>query len=302
MPSRTTNAEEIVTALTKLGVDAAAVDPATVAAAGHSFHVVSAAHPTPAEAEELSNSADLVVADRLSAAARERLDHAGVGWLDRRGHLRVVAPGLIIDTEVPTTSRPQGRRNGGLGETGLDVAVTLLADPARGWGVNELARHLGRSPGRVSEVLGSLRDQGLVTPAATPIVPELFWAAADAWRPRWMPLAVAPTEADQTRLSGSRAAAALGAGIVITGDWPLELYLSDNWSLRNLASAPPSGRARFVGATLPAPAAFNLPSPRRRSGFPLAHPVVVALDLAQDRARGREVLEDWHPDGFARVW
>ena len=285
-----------------LGVDASAVDPATVAAAGHRFRVAAAAHPTPAEAEELTKSADLVVADRLSAAARERLDHAGVGWLDRRGHVRVVVPGLIIDTEVPPTARTADRRGGGLGDTGLDVAVTLLADPPHSWGVNELARHLGRSPGRVSEVLGSLREQGLVTPTATPIVPELFWAAADAWRPRWMPLAAAPTDTDQTRLSGSRAAAALGAGIVITGDWPLELYLADKWSLRTLASAPPSGRARVLGATLPAQAAFGLRSPRRRSGYPLAHPVVVALDLAQDRARGHEVLESWHPDGFTRVW
>jgi hypothetical protein len=82
----------------------------------------------------------------------------------------------------------------------------------------------------VSEVLASLRDQGLGTPTATPVVPELFWAAADAWRTRWLPLATAPTDAAQTRLSGSKAAGALGAGIVITGDWPLELYVSDTWS------------------------------------------------------------------------
>jgi len=297
-----TNAEEIVSVLARLGVDAAALDPATVAAAGHSFRVASAAHPTPAEAEELSKSADLVVADRLSAAARERLDHAGVGWLDRRGHLRVVAQGLIIDTEVPTTSRPQGRRNGGLGETGLDVAVTLLADPARGWGVNELARHLGRSPGRVSEVLGALRDQGLVTPAATPLVPELFWAAADAWKPRWMPLSAAPEDPEAVRLSGGRAATALGAGLVLTADWPLELYIGDAWTLRNLAAEPPSGRVRAVGATCPSPAALQLPAAGRRSGFPLAHPVVIALDLAQDRARGREILQGWTPLRYARVW
>ncbi len=297
-----TNADELVTMLEGLGVDATAIDGATVAAAGRRFRVAWAAHPTPAEAEELSGSADLVVADRLSMAARERLSRAGVGWLDRRGHLRVVAPGLIIDTDVAPTAQRQVRRSGSLGETGLDVTVTLLADPLRGWGVNELARHLGRSPGRVSEVLSSLRDQGLVTPAATPIVPELFWAAADAWWPRWLPLAAAPTDATQTRLSGSRAAAALGAGVVVTSDWPLELYVADPWSLRNLASTPPPGRARVVGASLPAPAAFALPSPRRRSGFPLAHPVVVALDLAQDRARGREVLDDWHPDGVTRVW
>jgi hypothetical protein len=34
--------------------------------------------------------------------------------------------------------------------------------------------------------------------------------------------------------------------------------------------------------------------------WPLAHPVAVALDLAQDRARGREILDDWSPP--ERVW
>ncbi|HEX3795489.1 MAG TPA: hypothetical protein VHV57_13430 [Acidimicrobiales bacterium] len=36
---------------------------------------------------------------------------------------------------------------------------------------------------------------------------------------------------------------------------------------------------------------------------PLAHPVVVALDLAQDRSRGRELLDEWvPPPEFTRVW
>jgi hypothetical protein len=28
----------------------------------------------------------------------------------------------------------------------------------------------------------------------------------------------------------------------------------------------------------------------------------VALDLARDRARGRDVLERWRPEGVTRVW
>ena len=35
-------------------------------------------------------------------------------------------------------------------------------------------------------------------------------------------------------------------------------------------------------------------------GWAVAHPVSVALDLAQDRARGRQILEDW--DWPGRVW
>jgi hypothetical protein len=37
--------------------------------------------------------------------------------------------------------------------------------------------------------------------------------------------------------------------------------------------------------------------------WPLAHPVFVALDLAQDTGRGREILDAWTPpERWARVW
>jgi hypothetical protein len=37
--------------------------------------------------------------------------------------------------------------------------------------------------------------------------------------------------------------------------------------------------------------------------WPLAHPLFVALDLAQDVGRGREVLDRWTPDTrWPRVW
>ena len=53
-----------------------------------------------------------------------------------------------------------------------------------------------------------------------------------------------------------------------------------------------------------------LRSPRSRVGhspttgepWPVAHRVVVALDIAQDRARGLEALEQWQPEGIARAW
>ncbi len=44
---------------------------------------------------------------------------------------------------------------------------------------------------------------------------------------------------------------------------------------------------------------------RRLSGrgrWPLAHPVVVALDLAVDLGRGSEALEAWYPEDIERVW
>jgi hypothetical protein len=33
-----------------------------------------------------------------------------------------------------------------------------------------------------------------------------------------------------------------------------------------------------------------------------AHGLFAALDLAQDQARGAEILEDWNPKDFTRVW
>jgi hypothetical protein len=36
--------------------------------------------------------------------------------------------------------------------------------------------------------------------------------------------------------------------------------------------------------------------------WPLPHPVFVALDLATTGGRGREVLDQWSPEGVDSVW
>ncbi|HXQ59522.1 MAG TPA: hypothetical protein VN799_05470, partial [Acidimicrobiales bacterium] len=52
-----------------------------------------------AEGQQRSDAAPmLVVADRISDVARQRLSDAGVAWLDRRGHLWIRAPGLFVNT------------------------------------------------------------------------------------------------------------------------------------------------------------------------------------------------------------
>ena len=42
--------------------------------------------------------------------------------------------------------------------------------------------------------------------------------------------------------------------------------------------------------------------PTTRDGFLVADGLIIALDLAQDRARGREILEGWDPQETVRVW
>ncbi len=47
---------------------------------------------------------------------------------------------------------------------------------------------------------------------------------------------------------------------------------------------------------------YALPAELSHHGFAVANHIVVALDLAQDRGRGREILEGWDPEGQVRVW
>ena len=248
----------------------------------------------------------LVVADRISAVARQWLSDAGVAWLDRRGHLWIRAPGLYVNTDVPRTAAPPPPRVVDiLSGTGFDVCLALLTSPDAPVGVNELARKIGRSPGRVSEILTALRREGLVESGNRPVVPELFWDVADRWRPRWIPLSAEPMPepVDRYRLSGTVGAVALGAPLVAGTNWP-QLYVADDADVAAIASAygASGGWTAAEIAVCPSTYAMSLPTAAYRGGFPVASAVVVAFDLALDKARGREILEGWSPEGSLRVW
>lgn len=251
----------------------------------------------------------MVVADRISVGARRILNEASVPWLDRRGHLRLKVPGLLVDADVPSSLPPQDIRVvDPFSPTGLDVSLALLLDPEAGLSGSEIARRTERSSGRVAEILVALRTRGLVSKDGRPIVPDLFWATADAWEPRWEPLAYRPTpDAHVYRLSGSLGTVSHQAPMLVSADWPPELYVPDERHLRAVV--------RAIGGSAPRePAALVAVCPSRYGwsvcapgtplldGFPAANHVVVALDLAQDQGRGREVLESWTPNGATRVW
>jgi len=260
-----------------------------------------------AEGQQRSDAAPmLVVADRISDVARQRLSDAGVAWLDRRGHLWIRAPGLYVNTHIPRTAAPPPPRVVDiLSGTGFDVCLALLTSPDTPVGVNELARKIGRSPGRVSEILGALRRQGLVEGGNRPVVPELFWDAADRWRPRWIPLSTEPKPepAERYRLSGTVGALALGAPLAAGTNWP-QLYVADDADVAAIASAygASGGWTAAEIAVCPSTYALSMAPAVYRGGFPVATAVVVAFDLSLDKARGREILESWSPEGSLRVW
>jgi hypothetical protein len=271
--------------------------------------------------------AHLLVANRIVAAAREVLREQGWSWLDLRGHLHLSGPGVLVDTAVPAAPDVPRPVDLFAGKVALEVACALLLAPGHPGSVRQLARELHRSPSSVSAVMNSLREAQLIDSQGLPVTPELFWETASAWRPARATVArVAllddPTIASALRtvwdepptgvgwaLTDTMAAAAYGAPAGVRAGYPPDFYVPDATTAHRaetLLGVPTSDTAR--GATIriaPVPQVCSLrfPAPPDGPPWPLAHPLFVALDLAADPGRGREILEGWDPpQEVTRVW
>jgi hypothetical protein len=277
----------------------------------------------------------VVAADRIPAATRAELRRHGWGWLDLRGHLHLAWPGLFVDAEVPAANARTERADPFSGSVGVEVACTLLLDPDARQGVRDLARRLNRSASAVSEVVGAFRRQGLVGSDGTAVVPNLFWETAGAWQIREVDLADLPgpgsgsvnaalqlgfddVETQQGwALTGTLAAAAYGAPVAARSDYPPDFYVPDPAILRRatrlLGQAVDSVQRRASVRVAPVRAICEQrvdPAGRQASTWsstnehwPLARPLFVALDLARDPGRGREILDGWQPpQPWQRVW
>jgi hypothetical protein len=312
---RTTNIPGIVEALELAGVTARWSGETSLEIAGTTLAVMPVKVVREKDAQLLAHLHDthgrpptIIVSDRISGAARAELSRVGLAWFDRRGHLWMREPGIFVNAEVPSTDVRRSRKDGNvLKGAGLDVALALLVSPREQHRIHELARLTNRSPGRVSEVLSTLRSQGLAGSDNRPVVPELFWAVSDEWRPRWEPTPSAPPPEPprRFRLSGTLGALALGAPVVadVGRTWP-RLYVADNVDLATVLHAygATSGWTGAEVAVCPSRFGFTWGATDMKESYSVASHIVVALDLAQDRSRGREVLENWDPEGFSRVW
>ena len=269
----------------------------------------------------------VVVADEISQGARQLLAEGGVGWFDRRGNIRIWSPPLMIDTAVP--AQPRAARtlhstDAIKGRGGLAFAVELLLTPENPPTLTAMARRAGLALSSVSEGASVVRAAGLVRSDGRPMVPELFAAVAEAWRPKWRWLAESPAPNDASRtgplalgldnlsepgwaLTESRAAIGWGAGLVVSSAYPPAFYVPEPRIQRRALDvygegAPSETRgARIAIAPLPVVCCPRYAVPGET--WPGTHPLFVALDLAQDPARGAEALGAWHPPSpFARVW
>lgn len=328
-------AAELAAVLEELGVRTEPSDPDLARGADLvlpgpvRLDVTTASRPTMSRVGRLvaeptrEDTVKVLVADQLDPGARKALKDAGWGWLDRTGHIRLMAGSVQIDRAVPGLLGPDPSPPDPLGRpTGLAVALELL-DSEEVRSVRALARASGVSVAAAHATIMELDTLGLLS-ERRPRHPDLFWAVADRWQVRWFALATEPTTAiprqtqallrmrvDEVDLPGwaevgDRAASALGARVA--AESAPRFYLPDRraltWTLRTWGETSDTRDASALVAVPPTGHATGQRS-EVDGGWPRARPITVALALASDGdARSREILAGWErlPEGLRRVW
>lgn len=280
-----------------------------------------------AAAEAHGQVGHVVVGDLITGPAREALREAGWGWLDRRGHLVLRAQGVHIDADVPTDERPSTGAPTKVisGGAAISWAAALLLSPDDPPSMREVARLVSISHSAIVTASKKLRAASLIRTNGRPLVPELFWALADEWRRRPVALAELPRVGDEGAhgtldlnldgdgpgwaVAGTIGAVRWDAPLVVGSAYPLDFYVPAASELRRatlrLGQATRFEDRACTVAVAPTPLVCRLRFGRASGDlgpWRFAHGLFAALDLAQDRARGAEVLADWEPKDFTRVW
>lgn len=284
-------------------------------------------------ANQISTEAKDFLAEQNTASR-----NFGWSWLDRRGELALNHPkasGVIqfdLDAIDRNPVRPGGwglaspRSDGPIrGRAGISYAAAVLLDATSRPSIREVAAAAGMSHGAVGEAAKLLRDTGLIRQDGEPEIPDLFDALADVWGPtRIAPVARVPTRKDADRLhantsdldelgwglGGDEAALSWGAPMFLARSRPWVWVPADADARRATraldAASWDQSRAVFAVAPTLLVCRTRLRSPGqpRPVFLPTIHPLFLALELAQDRARGREILDQWTPDHpeIHRVW
>jgi hypothetical protein len=269
-----------------------------------------------------TRASKVAVGNKISEDARRLLSDHGWSWLDRRigadlVHRKSTLAIRFVPTSghgaaVPTPMRADGPIRG---RAGVSYAAALLLAPDDPPTMRAVAREVHMSPQSISNAAKLLADHGLVLDGRAAL-PDLFWALADVWRPVQTVSVAAAPDPEQPQLTtntddlsgpgwalGGDGAALASAAPVFTTDERLTFWVPSQTEARRAQRALGAAETNTRAATIAVP-----PTPlvvtRRVPGspWPLAHPIFVALDLARDPGRGREILDQWHPEGVVRVW
>ena len=259
-------------------------------------------------------------------------------WLDRRGELQLnhrAATGVYRFDQGALAHRaalpggwrlPSPASDGPIrGRAGIGYAAAVLLDPTGRPSIREVATAVGMSHGAVGDAAKLLRESGLIRPSGEPEIPDLFLALAAVWGPtRITPVAAVPTHDQAKRwqahaddleqpgwaLGGDDAAGAWGAPVFASGGRPwiwVPAEADARRAERALTSAAWDDHAAVVAVPptlLVCRHRLTPPSVVEPRFLPTPHPLFLALELAQDPARGREILDQWTPDypEIHRVW
>ena len=144
----------------------------------------------------------VVIAEEMTATAREILDAAGIGSIDGLGNVHLALPGLIMKI-TGAKRRPRRAASARLsGKSGV-AAEAMLLDVGESWSVADLAGRCRVSPGLVHRVMMRLEHEGVVTASG---------AGPNKTRRVSNPTALLDLWAEEQRDPAGRQAASMPAG------------------------------------------------------------------------------------------
>lgn len=120
-----------------------------------------AAHQMVERAQQLQTPL-VVIAEEMTATAREILDAANIGSIDGLGNVHLALPGLIMKI-TGAKRRPRRAASARLsGKSGV-AAEAMLLDVGESWSVADLAGRCRVSPGLVHRLMMRLEHEGVAT-------------------------------------------------------------------------------------------------------------------------------------------
>jgi hypothetical protein len=104
----------------------------------------------------------VVVASFLTRSVREALEKLEVSYLDSKGHLHLVAPGVLVHLEEGLTKPSKQAEKSGIGVHGVR-AIQVLLEEQEPFSVSQFAQRASVSLGQAHSVLTKLEQLGLVS-------------------------------------------------------------------------------------------------------------------------------------------
>jgi hypothetical protein len=244
-----------------------------------------------AQLQAATPASAVLVTSELRAPHRAALEEAGVGWLDRRGHLRVPSleiDQLVADLTAPVPPLPDVWRRASV----VAVALVLMQRDGPVPPIHDLGFYAGITRNAAVQALEALHSVGMIDDHDVPRRDALLMHLSARWWTRWFGLAARP---DVAELDGEERivlgvdedlrrpgwacldeeqspTAAVGPPRLLVPDRRALVWMRRRWGT---AEDHVAAAALVAAAPNPVAAAARRPS---SAGYPLAHQVTIELE------------------------